>query len=1013
MSCKTRLLRWVLPTALAVLLLGPGLEAQYFGRNKVQYRKFNFKIIKTKHFDVYFYPEFKAVAEDSARMAERWYARHSRMFGHELKGRQPLILYSSSPDFQQTTVLSGLIGEGTGGVTESIKRRIILPLGSSPYETDHVIGHELVHAFQYDMTSEGGPTAGMNPGLARVPLWFVEGLAEYLSIGSVDPHTAMWMRDASRRDFLPAIKKLDNPYKYFPYRYGQALWAYITGRWGDETVARLMKSVGRVGDVEAVATRVLGVSFEQLGKDWKEAYKKAYEPVLAQTQLTDPASRILMKGEEQNPYNVSPAISPDGKSIMFLSTRDLFSIDMYLADARTGKIKKKLTSTATSPEFESIQFIRSAGAWDRQGKRFAFGAIGKGRPILTIFDLDKDKIVEEIPFRNLEEIFSPTWSPDGRSVAFSAMVGGKSDLFIYDMHTKDLKQVTDDFFADLHPSWSPDGRAIAFVTDRFTTDMTLLSIGDYELALLDPVSLKIERVPAFSAAKNTNPEWLPNSQSLVFLSDQSGKTDIYRIDLETKKLYQVTNLYTGVSGITELSPALSVAGGTGQVAYSAYDGGYYTIYVMDNAQTVQGNPDIAGFGGKLLSVLPPRDQPSGALLGLLRNPLFGLPEQVEFPESSYKPKLSLDYVAQPQIGVGVDRFGTYTGGGVGLYFTDMLGYHNLGTIVQSSSRLKDLTGIVSYQNSQSRINWGGVVGRIPYVYGGYQVYFDPVQQAYIEQEILYWQINYQLGGYAAYPFSQVQRVEMYAGYQLIDFDNEVVTQAYSVDGFPLYRDVTKLPSPDSISYFYSSMALVYDSAIFGATAPILGQSYILEAMPTFGAFSMYTLMADYRRYFMPVRPFTLAFRALHYGRYGRDAEDQRIYPIYIGYDTFVRGYDYYSLSVDEYTGGTGFDVNRLFGSKLLVANAELRFPLFGVLGIGKGYYGVFPVDMLFFYDWGVAWFEADKPTFLSGHRKPISSAGVGLRVNLFGYLVVGVNYVKPFDRPGKGWFFQFSFWPGF
>jgi outer membrane protein assembly factor BamA len=172
-------------------------------------------------------------------------------------------------------------------------------------------------------------------------------------------------------------------------------------------------------------------------------------------------------------------------------------------------------------------------------------------------------------------------------------------------------------------------------------------------------------------------------------------------------------------------------------------------------------------------------------------------------------------------------------------------------------------------------------------------------------------------------------------------------------------------------------------------------------------------MADYRRYFMPLRPFTLALRAIHYGRYGRDAEDPRIYPIYIGYDTFVRGYDYYSLSIDEYTGGTGFDVNRLFGSKLLVANAELRFPLFGVLGIGKGYYGVFPIDMYFFYDWGVAWFQNDKPSFFNGSRKPISSAGVGLRVNVFGYLVVGVNYVYPFDRPGKGWYFQFSFWPGF
>ena len=1014
MSKNWRLSTWLFITALAVFLLSPALEAQqYFGRNKVQYQKFDFRIIKTKHFDVYYYPEFKGVAEESARLAERWYARISRMLGHELKGRQPLILYSSSPHFQQTTVLSGLIGEGTGGVTESLKRRIILPVGSSPYETDHVIGHELVHAFQYDMTSEGGPGGGMNPALARVPLWFIEGLAEYLSIGSVDPHTAMWMRDASRRNFIPALKKMDNPYKYFPYRYGQALWSYITGRWGDETVSRLMKSVGRVGDLEAVATKVLGISYEQLGKDWQEAYKKAYEQVLPQTQLSDPASRMLMKGEEENPYNVSPVISPDGKYIMFLSTRDLFSIDLYLADAQTGKIKKKITQTAVDPEFESIQFIRSAGAWDPRGKTFVFGAISKGEPVLTFFDLDKEKIVEEVEFKNLDEIFSPTWSPDGRFIAFSAMTGGKSDLFIYDLNSKTSKQLSDDFFADLHPSWSPDGRSIAFVTDRFTTDLTLLSIGDYELALIDPVSGKIERVPAFSAAKNTNPQWTPDSKSLVFLSDQSGKTDIYRIELESQKLYQVTNLYTGVSGITDLSPALSVAEKTGQLAYSGYDGGYYTIYLIDKPEAIQGNPSIARFGGKLLSVLPPREEPGGALLGLLRNPLFGLPEQVEFPESSYKPKLTLDYVAPPQIGVGVDRFGTYTGGGVGLFWGDMLGYHSVGTIVQSSSRLKDLTGILTYQNSKNRLNWGAVAGRIPYVYGGYSVYFDPDQQAYIEDELLFWQINYQLSGYLAYPLSQVQRVEMYAGYQYIDFDAERITQAYTFDGIPLYRDITKLPSSPSISYAYTTLALVYDSALFGATAPILGQSYMLELTPTLGAFNMYTIMGDYRRYYVPVRPFTLAFRALHYGRYGRDAEDERMYPLYIGYESLVRGYDYNSFSYTQNPGDPGFDPNRLFGSKMFVANAELRFPLFGVLGIGKGYYGVFPIDMIFFYDWGVAWTEKNKPVLSGRERTSVSSAGLGLRVNVFGYLVVGVNYVKPFDRPDKGWYFQFSFWPGF
>jgi hypothetical protein len=146
-------------------------------------------------------------------MAERWYARYSRILNHKLKGRQPLILYASGPDFQQTTTISGAIGEGTGGVTESFKRRIILPVAGSLEATDHVIGHELVHAFQYDFTSQGKTHyAGPSPGIQRLPLWFIEGLAEYLSIGAIDPETAMWMRDVTQREMLPTVKKLENPY---------------------------------------------------------------------------------------------------------------------------------------------------------------------------------------------------------------------------------------------------------------------------------------------------------------------------------------------------------------------------------------------------------------------------------------------------------------------------------------------------------------------------------------------------------------------------------------------------------------------------------------------------------------------------------------------------------------------------------------------------------------------------------------------------------------------------------
>ena len=206
-----------------ILLLASALpvEAQYFGRNKVQYDDFEFEVLETPHFDIHYYPETGAVVEDVSRMSERWYERYARLFQHEFDKPKPLVLYADAPDFQQTNTLSGFLGEGTGGVTESIKNRVIMPMTGSYQDTDHVLGHELVHAFQYNI-AQSRQGAGMQ-GLSRLPGWFVEGMAEYLSIGRDDPLTAMWLRDAVRRDDVPTIKQMNRETRYFPYRFGEAL----------------------------------------------------------------------------------------------------------------------------------------------------------------------------------------------------------------------------------------------------------------------------------------------------------------------------------------------------------------------------------------------------------------------------------------------------------------------------------------------------------------------------------------------------------------------------------------------------------------------------------------------------------------------------------------------------------------------------------------------------------------------------------------------------------------------
>jgi outer membrane protein assembly factor BamA len=210
---------------------------------------------------------------------------------------------------------------------------------------------------------------------------------------------------------------------------------------------------------------------------------------------------------------------------------------------------------------------------------------------------------------------------------------------------------------------------------------------------------------------------------------------------------------------------------------------------------------------------------------------------------------------------------------------------------------------------------------------------------------------------------------------------------------------------------------VYDSSIFGATGPIIGQRYRFEYTQVAGSLTYGGVLGDFRRYFLPVRPFTFAVRGLHYGRYGRDGEDNRLSPLFIGYPGLVRGYEVPSFDSSECVPNASSDCpsfDRLLGSRIAIGSAEVRFPLLGLFS-RRSYYGAFPIEMAFFGDIGTAWTKDQRPQFIggiSGERDWVRSAGVALRVNALGFAILELDYVRPFDRPGKGWHWQFNLTPG-
>jgi hypothetical protein len=1014
----------IVATVIAITLgAASSASAQYFGRNKVQHKQFEFQVITTDHFQVHFYPEARAAAEETARMAERWYARLSRILQHELSGLQPLILYASGPDFRQTNVVSG-IGEGTGGVTEGLRRRIVMPVFGTLAETDHVLGHELVHAFQYDISrlsqqDRGGVRGG---GLEALPLWFVEGMAEYLSVGHVDAHTAMWIRDAARGEKkLPKINQLDNP-DYFPYRWGQAFWAYVAGRWGDGVVRRMLDAAIALGGPNLAIEQVLGLEHEDLSTQWHQAISAQYAPALEAGRRASAIGRPLARDAKRENLAIAPSISPDGEHVVYLSERDLLSIDMYLAEVGTGRIVRKLTNTAVDPHFNSIQFLASAGAWHPRGRQFVFGAIRDAHPVLAIVDTDTGNRVREIPFPDLGEILNPSWSPDSKLIAFSASTGGRSDLFVYDLTTNTRRQLTNDAFADLQPTWSGESAQLAFVTDRASTNLDTLHAGRLGLAVIDVASGRIDTLPTFEYGKSINPQWAPGSRSIYFLSDATGVTDVYAIDLDTRRLRRLTKLDAGVSGITALSPALSAAADANLLAFTGYEEGRIGIYFIEGRETLLGAPIESSIAERApaAAVLPPPAR-TGEMVGpALADATSGLPADVPDPEP-YQARLGLNAVSQPYVSGGYSTFGPTFGGGIAFSFGDTLGNHNLYAAINANTygSFSDLyrnTGVMlAYTNLTNRWNWGVSGGQVPYVTG--YATAGATNTGFVEQEVIYRQVFRGVEGRTAYPFSTARRVELGAGFQQISFDQQIRTIQYTRAGQFVGQNTERTSLSDPLNMTTATAALVHDTSVSGATSPVSGQRSRLEVSPAFGSLDFTTTIADYRRYFMPVPFYTIAGRVMHYGRYGNDGESTSLYPLYLGYPELVRGYGVGSIRGDECAagpaGGTCEVYDRMLGSRLLVANLELRFPLLRPFGVRSAMYGPVPVEVAFFADAGVAWTQSQTPSFAGGERRPVSSTGVSLRVNVFGFAVAQTDFAYPLQRPDRGWVWAFNLSPGF
>ena len=1008
---RGRKIGWL--TILAVVVMVPAVvfgQDGLFGKNKVQYKKFNWYFIQSDHFDIYFSDGGESLAEFTAYAAESAYVSISKSFRYQLVNRVPWIVYNSHNEFQQTNVIGEYLEEGIGGVTELFKNRVVVPFEGDYKKFRHVIHHELVHAVINDMFYGGSIQSIISNNITlQLPLWFNEGLAEYEAL-RWDTNSDMFLRDATVHEYLPAVNQL---YGYFAYRGGQSLWWYISRKYGEQKIGEILNRIKSTRSVEAGFKGSIGLGLEELSERWQKDQKVMYWPDIAKREEpADYARRLTDHRKDGGFYNTSPAISPQGDRVAFISNRNDY-FDVFLLNAIDGTIIDKIVNGQQTNDFEELHLLTPGITWSPDGKKIALAAKAGEQDAILIIDIENDT-QEKLVF-DLDGIFSVDWSAQGDKLAFVGNALHQSDIYVYDLNTRQLTNLTEDVHSDSDPCWSPDGTRIYFTSDRGDrTDRAtavLTKSFDYsqaDLYSVEVASRAVDRILSWPHSDEGSTEVSPDGKKLLFVSDRNGINNIYVLNLETKETRPVTNSLSGVY-------QLSLSNDGSKLAFSSLNHAGFDLFLMRNAferdiKMAELEP-TEFFKEKFKASTTAPDEPAVVEHHTVKDTtgLYGKDIQIDFSSYVFKDALE-DAIPKdstlarlPRIANNLDEDGSYkvnkyklnfspdiiygnagyntfygvTGSTV-MAFSDLLGNHQIVFVTNLLLDLKNSDYGLQYFYLPERVDFG--------IAGFHSARFVFVDDIYGGSYYRFRTYGASLA--ASYPIDRFNRVDFGLNWYNITREN------LDVLGEPLQRRTVLVPS----------VGYTHDNSLWGYTAPVNGSRYSINLFgtPKLGTsgLSFVNVTADYRTYLRLGRNYTIALRTAAGGSFGRNPQKF----IVGGVDNWINrefegGYipienaeDYIFLQTG--TPLRGYNYNAAIGSRYGLFNMELRYPLFAFLQAGPLPIGLQSIGGAIFFDMGAAWNkERDFVAFTrdaEGHlvtRNLLMGMGTGARIFFLAFLV--------------------------
>jgi hypothetical protein len=931
------------------LLLAVPAGAQYFGKNKVRYDTFDWKVYPTPHFRISFYGSMEPSLPKIASFAESAYDQLARRFNFQIQDPVPLLAFATHAEFEQNNVISEFIPEGVGAFAVPGRNRMVLPIDMPDAELEQLITHELTHIFQYEILFQGklGKAITSSP-----PQWFMEGMASYMAQDE-DSKAQAVLRDAVLSDRVPSVAS--DVSGYFAYRYGNKVFTFVESEWGldglRDFIFEFRNSLG--GRVNKAIKRAFDLDVEEFDARFRSWLRKYYQQAAVERGDPREFGPVFRVQEESGSVETSPSASPSGDLIAAFSTYKN-DIDVVLLGVPKRTLYRNLTGGNTTTYQYMVAQALTVGpdrgrdlAFSPDGNRVAVFARKERGRVLVLLDAIKGGIDKEYPI-SVDQAMSPAFSPDGATLAFHAFSGGRGDIYLLDLASGEVRNFTDDDAYDAAPTFSPDGTLIIY-TSQTGEDAKL-----FEASVADP---KKRRQLTYGPGDDEGAAFSVDGKRLYFASDRDGGVfDIYGLNLESHALVRLTRVIGSA-----LNPVPLTTRDGERVIYQAYTKGRFYLYQVDPAQ---GKP--AGTEEAPAEVL--ERQPFVPPVTVTVDPAKIAPAK--------KSKLFVDN-AQALVGVNTDQTLLSQ---IYLSFSDQYGDRRFDVLLES------ISGYSNFQLWYNTLSKRTMYGATVFDDRSYYVTYNTVTGQEQRSQRLYRQTGG--AGYAQYPLSLYHRLEGTVGYIDRSYDYPVPNSSGTLD-YVSYNN--RMP--------FLQLGFIGDTTFWREYGPHAGHRYSFTVMQGFDAANGGTLTRDYifdARQYVPFS-FRNEFALRLYAAYA-DGNQPSIY-YFGGLDT-LRGYPY-----NAFAGNRAAYLNAEWRFPLI---DYLIFPWMHLTGLrGRVFVDVgaawfeFPGFPKYYNFWQ------------DGHLQDgISTYGIGFSVDIFG-LPLHWDFARRWDfrtsLPGT----QTTFWIGF